>query len=262
MLVALATGCGDDGSADNPPSAGGDPSTATSTAAPGTTTAGPRSAPRWETVATFSGTGPLETPQFTILPGAIQWRVRWNCESGELAIHTVPPPRKAGPLVTSACPKNGDGYSIATGAVHLAISASGPWKAIVDQQIDTPLDEAPPAGVHTAEVVGEGAFYDVEKTGKGTARLYRMSDGRRVLRFEGFEVTNNTDLFVWLTDSAQPKTSAEAVSARRVVLGNLKSTLGNQNYDVPSDLAPDRIRSVVIWCDPIAIAYSASSLGG
>jgi len=79
---------------------------------------------------------------------------------------------------------------------------------------------------------------------------------------EEFEVSSNTDLFIWLTDAPEPHTSAEAVKAKRVVLGNLKSTLGNQNYEVPADVPIEQLRSVVIWCEPVAIAYSAAHLTG
>lgn len=140
------------------------------------------------------------------------------------------------------------------------METGGGWSAVVDQQVDTPLDEAPPAGAASARVVAEGRFHPVEKPGKGSVRLYRLGDGRRVVRFEGFQTSENSDLFVGLSEAPDPRTSADAVAAKRVVLGNLKSTLGNQNYDVPPHLPDDRIRSVVVWCEPIAITYTAASL--
>lgn len=109
-------------------------------------------------------------------------------------------------------------------------------------------------------VVAKGEFYNMEKTGKGSARLYALGDGRRILRFDDFEVTNNTDLFVWLSEAERPQTSAEAVNTPKVDIGNLKSTIGNQNYEVPADLPTERIRSVVIWCEPVAVAYAAAPL--
>jgi len=80
------------------------------------------------------------------------------------------------------------------------------------------------------------------------------------MRFEDFDVSQNTDLFVWLSEAPAPKTSAEVVAAPHQVLGDLKSTIGTQNYVLPADLPPDRIRSIVIWCQPVAIAYAAASL--
>jgi hypothetical protein len=219
----------------------------------------PRAAPRWETVSTLSSTNAGQVVPLAILPDAIQWRVRWSCESGSLRMTTTPPPRRGGPLVSALCPGKGEAFSIVTGSVQLGIEASGPWTAVVDQQIDRALDEPAPPELASATVVGQGSFYGIEKTGTGTARLYRLGDGRRFLRLEGFTVSHNTDLFVWLSESAEPKTSAEALAAPKVVLGNLKSTLGNQNYEIPQSVSATGIRSIVIWCEPVAIAYSAAA---
>jgi hypothetical protein len=233
------------------------------TGAPAATTVppdSPRAAPRWETVSTFSGTGPSRTPEFDVLAEAIQWRVRWTCETGRLRIVTVPPPRLAGPLVDEGCPGGADAYSIRTGRSHLEIEAAGPWKAIVDQQLEIPLEEPPFPEMATAPVVARGTFHAVEKEGKGSARVYELDDGRRVVRFEGFEVSTNTDLFVWLSEAVAPRTTVDAQAAPKVSIGNLKSTLGDQNYEVPADLPSDRIRSIVIWCEPVSVAYIAAPL--
>jgi hypothetical protein len=219
-----------------------------------------RSSPRWETLTTFSGTGSFDTPEFDVAPGAIQWRIRWSCEIGNVVITTTPPPRRLGPVVEAGCPGNGEAFSIHTGRVRFSVQSSGPWKAVVDQQVDTPLDEPLPPEVASSPVIAQGSFYRVERDGKGTARIHRLTDGRRVLRLEGFEVSHNTDLFVWLSEARQPTTSAEAVKAGKVVIGNLKSTLGNQNYEIPASVPTTRIRSIVIWCEPVAIAYTAAAL--
>ena len=131
---------------------------------------------------------------------------------------------------------------------------------IIDQQIDTPLREPPFEGMATAPVLRQGTFFPVEKEAKGSARLYQRADGARVLRLEEFEVTTNVDLFVWLSEAPSPKTSAEAVAAPHKVLGNLRSTLGDQNYVLPPDLPLEKIKSIVIWCEPIRIAYGAAVL--
>jgi len=164
-LALVATACG-----------GGEQRTTTSRGSPGAsaaTTAAPvaspmaRSSPRWETVTTFRGSGPTETPEFAIVANAIQWRVRWTCETGTLRITTDPPPRRPAPIAESACPANGHGFAIHTGAIRLGVETGGGWSAVVDQQVDTPLDEAPPAGAASTRVVAEGRFHPVEKPGKG-----------------------------------------------------------------------------------------------
>jgi len=261
VLTYALAGCGGDGGGD-----GARVAPPTTPAGDGTATTGtarsdvPRSAPRWETVSTFNGSGAFQTPEFTILPGAIQWRVRYTCTNGTLRITSTPPPRRPAPVVEAACPKEEAGYSILTGPVRLNVEASGEWKAVVDQQIDTPLDEPLLPGMTPDAVVATGSFYRVEMRGEGTAKLYRLADGRRILRFEGFATSENTDLFVWLSEATRPENSATAVNTPHLEIANLKSTLGNQNYEIPESLPTEKIRSIVIWCQPVAIAYAAAAL--
>jgi hypothetical protein len=253
-LVAVACGDGDKSST------GTTSSNETVPASPGTTSSGPKAAARWETVVTLSGTGSTTTAPFDILPNAIQWRARWTCESGTLKAETDPPPRRPATFIDARCPLEGEGFSIVTGPVKLAITATGPWKVIVDQQIDTPLNEPPLPAMATGRVLSSGNFYNVEKEGTGTARLYQLADGKRALRIEDLNVNQNTDLFVWLDSAVNPKTSKDAVSSEYWVLSNLKSTVGSQNYEIPANIPIDRVRSVVIWCQPVAIAYAAAAL--
>ncbi len=257
MVTFTLAGCG--GSDDTPAA----PAT-TVAAGPGTTSAttpsGPKAAARWETVTTFNGSGAFQTPDFTILASAIQWRVRFTCTAGTMRITSTPPPRRPGPVVDTTCPKDDTGYSIVTGPVRLSIETTGTWKATIDQQVDTPLDEPLLAGMTPDKVVSSGSFYKLEVKGEGTAKLYRLADGRRILRFEAFSTGENTDLFVWVSELAKPATSAEAVRSPHVELTNLKSTLGSQNYEIPASIPTDKIKSVVIWCQPVAIAYAAAAL--
>ncbi len=266
LVLALAlAGCGggsDDGDRDG--DGDGDRAPATSAPAadtPTTVASGPRAAARWETVTTFNGNGPFQSPEFSILPNAIQWRVRYTCSTGTMRITSIPPPRRPAPVVDAACPKEAEGYSIVTGQVRIAVEATGQWKAVVDQQVDTPLDEPLLPGMTPDRVVAQGSFYKVEVRGEGTAQLYRLADGRRILRFENFVTGENTDLFVWLSEARRPTTSAEAINNPYVEIANLKSTIGTQNYEIPAAIPTDRIRSIVIWCAPVSIAYAAAGLG-
>lgn len=257
LFVVVAGACG-----------GGDgPGSATTPGVPPSTRAAPassasRGAPRWETVTRFSGTGPATPPAFSILEDSIQWRVRWTCDSGRLQVTTDPPPRRPLPLVDSGCPGRGEGFAIVSGEITLDIKADGPWELVVDQQVDLPAREPPFEGMASAPVLRQGSFYSVDKAAKGTARLYRRADGATVLRLEDFEVTANVDLFLWLSEASEPKTSAEVIAAPYRVLGGLTSTVGDQNYVLPSDVALDKVRSLVIWCEPVRNAYGAAPLAG
>lgn len=264
LAVALVAGaCGSDGA--DSASEGTTNATPPTTQAGVTTTvsSGPRSAPRWETVETFSGTGTTETASFPILAESIQWRVRWSCEgSGAFILTTTPAPTvRPGPIAEESCPEDGEAFAIHTGDISLGVQAQGAWTAIVDQQIDIPLMEPALPGMTDEAQLASGDFYDLEKEGSGRALLYDVG-GTRYLRLEDFNVTENIDLFVWLTDDPRPPDSAAASTATHVELGNLKSTVGDQNYEIPAGIDMSQMQSVVIWCEPVSIAYAAAPLSG
>ena len=266
-LAAVATGCGDE-----EPQAAAPPTPGLSVTFPSVLPTVPkllgggadRAAPRWEELKVFSGTGATETAPFTIEPASIQWRVKWTCESGNLKIlaRAAPDRLATKPLADTACPKAGEGFSIQTGDQRLAVETPGSWKVTIEQQVESPLSEAPLPGMTDASAVLRGSFYSVEKPGKGTATLHTLPDGSLALRFsDDFQVFNNTDLYVWLSTIPQPKTSAEAStegSYREIAA--LKSTRGSQNYVIPRDLPLENITSIVLWCQPVPTAYIAAGL--
>lgn len=263
LLAMVTVACGDD---EEPAAPSGDVNVTFPSVLPTVPNllgGGPdKAAPRWEELKVFSGTGATRTPVFTIEPASIQWRVKWSCESGDLRILAVAEPDRPGtkPLAESPCPKQGEGFSIQTGDQRLAVETSGPWRAVVEQQVESPIDEAPLLGMTDASAVLRGSFYSVEKPGKGTATVHKLPDGSLALRFsDDFQVFNNTDLYVWLSKIPQPRTSAEAStpgSYREIAA--LKSTRGPQNYAIPRDIPLEEIKSIVLWCQPVPTAYIAA----
>jgi hypothetical protein len=215
-----------------------------------------RASARWERVATLSGSGPASEP-FTIDGGAIQWRARWRCDGGRMALSAG-----SRALAETRCPRAGTSADVGTGRHTLDVEASGRWRVVVEQQVDTPLAEPPLKAMRApgARVIAAGRFYGLERRGRGTASLYRLRGGRLALRFDGFATSANTDLFVWLSTAPRPRSTVEAARAEHVVLHVLKSTIGAQNYLIPAAVKAAQIRSVVIWCVPVRIAYTAAAL--
>lgn len=216
-----------------------------------------RAAPRWEEVLTLSGEGPA-SEEFPVAEDALQWRANYRCDAGELLLQVEDADE---PMLEADCPDEDQAYAIETGFLELDVDASGPWELTVEQQVDTVYEEPPLEGMDEGEVLAEGDFYGIERTGEGTATLYRLPDGRLALRFgDGFQTLASPDLFVWLTEAEEPTTSAEAFEAERIDLGEITTTFGDHNYVLPDDVDPERIRSIVIWCAPVQIAYAAAAL--
>ena len=264
-LVLAATlvvgGCGDD--EDSGSASGGkkDPFTEVSKQ-PSLTRTARRAAPRWEPVGTFDGTAEESLP-IEIHPRAIQWRARWRCSSGRLALTVEPDPRTDAERSGGRCPGKGEATWVQTGKQQLRVNGGGRWSVVVEQQVDTPLHEPvlPAIRASGTRLLRSGGFYPVERQGSGRARLYRLADGRGAVRLEPFRTSSNTDLYVWLSTAPRPKTTKQVVAARRLgPLIPLKSTIGEQNYLLPRSVDPRRVRSIVIWCVPIQIVYTVAGL--
>jgi hypothetical protein len=104
-----------------------------------------------------------------------------------------------------------------------------------------------------------GSFVSLDHTTTGTVRVLELADGRRFARLEGFETDNGPDLFVYL--STNPAGGAEgAFDDDYANLGELQGNIGDQNYELPSDVDPARYASVVIWCDRFDAAFGAADL--
>jgi Electron transfer DM13 len=217
-----------------------------------------RASPRWERVTTLAGAG-SSTRTFSVARAAIQWRVRWRCATGRLRLTTT---SSRDALADAACPSRGTGTEVRTGAHALRIKASGGWRVVVEQQVDTPLREPPLSAMRSsrARVIARGRFSSLERRGRGTAALYRLPGRRLALRLEDFATSANSDLFVWLSTSPRPRTTVQAARAPHRVLAALKSTIGEQNYLIPRTVDAREIRSIIIWCVPVRIAYAAAPL--
>jgi hypothetical protein len=222
-----------------------------------------RAAARWVTVARLDGAAPATHP-VTIASGAIQARALWRCTRGSFALAVEPAPRSPLDKPRGSCPGRGQTTWVKGGEQTVRVTASGRWSVVVQHQIDTPIAEPILASMREpgARVLKSGSFFDVERTGEGRARLYRLSDGRGALRLDPFRVSTNTDLFVWFSTARNPRTTAAAVKARRLHDVLLKATIGAQNYVLPKGVDPRRVRSIVIWCQPVSIVYAAAVLRG
>ena len=90
-----------------------------------------------------------------------------------------------------------------------------------------------------------------EGTVKGTANIY-LNDGKYQLELKDFSVTNGPDLHVYLSKETQP--------INFIDLGKLKSTNGNQVYDIPG--APDFTvyKYALIHCQQYDIVFGQTQL--
>ena len=110
------------------------------------------------------------------------------------------------------------------------------------------------------KMLAQGSFYSVIHSGAGQAVLYQLADGSRILRLQDFEVDNGPDLHVYLVPIDPVPSSVGEEIPGSVDLGALKGNIGDQNYEIPADLDLSQFKSVVIWCQPFRVPFSAAPL--
>ena len=110
--------------------------------------------------------------------------------------------------------------------------------------------EALPRLVLEGEWVGADEFHFA----RGRALIIEIAPGEYVLRVEDFSIRNGPDLFVYV--SADPA----GYTPQAVKLGGLLATDGAFNYEIPSGMSLEEIRSVVVWCDAFAVLFATARL--
>jgi len=112
-------------------------------------------------------------------------------------------------------------------------------------------------------VLASGTFVDGEHTTTGTATIFQLPDGSRVLRLENFSTSDGPDVDVALSDqTAGGDEWGKYDDGRYLGLGDLKGTDGNQNYEIPADADLSGLTSVVIWCDRFNVAFGTAAITG
>jgi hypothetical protein len=109
---------------------------------------------------------------------------------------------------------------IAAIAAFLAWYAFRPERLVVNRRVD----EAMPAaqGSPSPQPLFSGQFYSILHPTAGTATIYRMGDGSRVLRFTSFSTSNGPDVHVYMVASDDAKDSASVLRTGFIDLGTIK----------------------------------------
>ena len=146
-------------------------------------------------------------------------------------------------------------------AVILAIAL---WAAFRPERlfVNAKVNEAMPAGISSVSqtVLTSGSFHSVAHETKGTASIYQLAGGKRILRFTNFETSNGPDVHVYLIAANDASDSVTVKKAGFLELGSLKGNIGDQNYDIPSDADLMKYRAVTIWCKRLSVNFGTAPL--
>lgn len=122
--------------------------------------------------------------------------------------------------------------------------------------IDEPIPTADAEPLKKEEMMSKlGKFVGVGDgihDAKGDAMILKLENDSRYLRFENFKATNGPDLYVYL--------STDDKASDFVNLGRLKANIGNQNYEIPSDVDLTKYNKVLIWCKAFSVLFGSAEL--
>lgn len=106
----------------------------------------------------------------------------------------------------------------------------------------------------------EGKFHSVAHETKGSAAVYQLADGKRVLRFTDFETSNGPDVNIYLVAAKDASDNETVTSSGFHSLGPIKGTKGDQNYELPADLDLNKYRAVTVWCKRFSVNFGTAPL--
>jgi hypothetical protein len=147
---------------------------------------------------------------------------------------------------------------IAVFAGLIAWYAFRPERLVVNRRVDEAMPSA--GNASSAQPLESGHFYSILHPTQGTATIFQLADGTRVLRFTNFSTSNGPDVHVYMVAADDAKDVATVQKAGFIDLGVIKGNIGDQNYTLGSDLDLAKYRAVSIWCKRFSVNFGAAAL--
>jgi hypothetical protein len=163
------------------------------------------------------------------------------------------------------------GYALVTAATAVLVIAP----TLVDKKVDerivigVPASAVPPAPSQDRagepEVkrapegnvqVASGRFSSIAHQSTGRAAVVKLLGGARKLTLSDFETDPGPDLRLYV--STGDPANGDLGEFRD--LGALKGNVGNQQYDLSTDVNLRRYSTVVVWCRAFSVAFAAAPL--
>jgi hypothetical protein len=141
-----------------------------------------------------------------------------------------------------------------------------PEKLFVNQKVNESLPAAAAASAPTGSstmapaALLAGPFHSGAHETMGTASIYQLDGGKRILRLTNFKTSNGPDVHVYLVAAPDATDSDMVKKAGFIDLGSIKGNEGDQNYDVPADADLSTHRAVTIWCARFNVNFGTAPI--
>src|SRR5215472_12237289 len=103
------------------------------------------------------------------------------------------------------------GIPIVAVVILVAWYAFRPERLVVNRRVDEALPTA--QGGPSAQSLESGRFYSILHPTEGTATIFQMGDGTRVLRLTSFRTSNGPDVHVYMVAADDAKDAATVEKA-------------------------------------------------
>lgn len=141
--------------------------------------------------------------------------------------------------------------------LFIAWYAFRPERLFINHQIK---EQFPSAQSETAKELAFGKFHSVLHETKGSAAIYELSDGTRVLRLSNFATSNGPDVHIYMVASDDALDNASVLHSNFIDLGAMKANIGDQNYSLSRDMDLSKYRTVSVWCKRFSVNFGAAPL--
>ena len=146
--------------------------------------------------------------------------------------------------------------------VLVVVGGAGAWYAFRPERlfINQRVNEQFPTASAASNKLATGQFHSGAHETKGTATLFQLADGKKMLRLTDFATSNGPDVHVYLVAADDAKDNDTVTKAGFVDIGSLKGNIGDQNYDLPANADLAKYRAVTIWCKRFSVNFGTAPL--
>jgi hypothetical protein len=130
----------------------------------------------------------------------------------------------------------------------------------VSEKFPASANGATSTSAASSVALATGRFHGVTHETKGVATIHQLPDGNRVLRLTDFQTSNGPDVQVYLVAAPDANDNDTVTKAGFVHIGPLKGNIGDQNYELPSNVDLNKYRSVTIWCRRFGVNFATAPL--